>query len=305
MRPPQARVDNPMFGLGGMCVALAIFTATDTSAKWLLLAGLPVLQVVFVRFSVHFLLASLICIPREGMGVFRSHAPRFQAARAALLLGTTAFNFAALKYLPITITTAIFFSSPIMITIMSVLFLGERVGGRRVMAILVGFAGVLVVVQPWGAGFHPAMALSFCGLMCASGYFVLTRRLAGVESNATSQLWASGLAMVVLTPFGLSVWVWPETASAWAVLGLIGVFGASGHAIAVAAHRYADASNLAPMTYIQVIYATAAGYFIFGNLPSWATAIGTAIIIASGIYIWRRERFLMLQRRRVEVPASI
>ncbi|WP_050526140.1 DMT family transporter [Pseudorhodobacter aquimaris] len=304
MRAPQAREDNPMLGLGLMCMAVAIFTATDSSAKWLILAGLPIMQVVFTRFCVHFVLWSVVAIPREGLGAFRTSAPRVQAARALLLLGTTAFNFAALKYLPITMTTAIFFSSPITITIMSVLFLNERVGVRRVVAILVGFIGVLVVVQPWGAGFHPAMVLSLCGLLCVSGYFLLTRQLAGVDSNAASQLWVSGLATVVLAPFGLSVWVWPETMSAWVVLGLVGLFGATGHGIAVAAHRYADASNLAPMTYIQIIFVTAVGYFVFDNLPNWNTGIGTAIIISSGVYIWQRERTLMLRRRQAEVPTT-
>lgn len=300
MQIPQAREDKPMLGLGLMCLALAMFTSIDSSAKWLILSGLPILQVVFVRYAGHFIASALVCIPREGLGAFRSHAPKLQLLRAFMLLASTVFNFAALKYLPITVTTAINFSSPIVITILSILFLGERIGGRRVVAILVGFVGVMIVVQPWGAAFHPAMFLSLGGLLCASSYFVLTRRLAGVESNSTSQLWASGLATLALAPFGIAAWVWPAAGVDWFVLCMIGVFGASGHGIAVAAHRFADASSLAPMTYIQVIYATASGFFIFGNLPTWATAIGTAIIIASGVYIWRRERELMLKRRRVE-----
>ena len=300
---PKAREDKPMLGLGLMCVALAMFTSIDTSAKWLILVGLPVLQVVFVRYAGHFITSALAFIPKEGLGAFRSNAPKLQLLRAAFLLASTVFNFAALKYLPITITTAVYFASPIVITILSVVFLGERIGIRRVAAIVVGFVGVMVVVQPWGAAFHPAMFLSLGGLFCASGYFVLTRRLAGVESNSTSQLWASGLATMALAPFGLWVWVWPDTALGWGVMCMIGVFGATGHGIAVAAHRFADASSLAPMVYIQVIYATASGFFIFGNLPTWATAAGTTIIIASGIYIWRRERELLLQRRRVEVAA--
>ncbi len=303
MAIPQIREDEPMLGLGLMALALAMFTSIDTSAKWLILSGLPVMQVVFARYAGHFLTSALVFVPREGLGAFRSNAPKLQLLRAGLLLASTVFNFAALKYLPITITTAIYFSSPIIITILSVIFLSERIGGRRLAAILVGFAGVMVVVQPWGAAFHLAMFFSLGGLLCASSYFVLTRRLAGVENNSTSQLWAAGIATITLAPFGLAVWVWPQTGLDWLFLVMIGVFGATGHGVAVAAHRFADASSLAPMTYIQVIYATTSGYFIFGNLPTWATALGTAIIIASGIYIWQRERELMLQRRRVETAA--
>jgi len=303
MRPHQPREDRPMYGLGIMCLALAMFTSIDTSAKWLILSGLPILQVVFVRYAGHFLVSALIFVPREGWEAFRSNRPGLQFLRALLLLVSTAFNFAALKYLPITVTTAIYFASPIVITILSVLFLGERIGLKRALAILVGFGGVMVVVQPWGAGFHWAMWFSLGGLFCASGYFVLTRLLAGVEANSTSQLWAAGLSTLVMLPFGVMAWVWPQNLTQWLVLGGIGVFAAAGHGVAVAAHRFADASSLAPMTYIQVIYATASGFLIFGNLPGLATVIGTAIIIVSGAYIWQRERELMLQRRRVEAAA--
>lgn len=303
MRVAQPREDRPMYGLGIMCIVLALFTSIDTSAKWLILSGLPILQVVFVRYAGHFITSLLLFLPREGLGAFQSNNPKLQFSRAVVLLASTIFNFAALKYLPITVTTAIYFASPIVITILSVLFLKERIGGRRVAAILTGFGGVMVVVQPWGAGFHPAMLLSLSGLFCAASYFVITRRLAGLEANSTSQLWASGLATLTLLPFGLPGWIWPDTTGGWFALVFIGVFGAVGHSLAVAAHRFADASTLAPTTYIQVVYAAASGYLVFGNLPTWATLIGTIIIIASGVYIWRRERELMLERRRIETAA--
>jgi len=281
-----------MFGLGLMCVAVAMFTSIDTSAKWLILSGLPIMQVVFVRYAGHFIAALFMFIPREGLSAFRAVHPGLQFLRAIFLLLSTAFNFAALKYLPITVTTAIYFASPILITILSVLFLGERIGLKRILAILVGFGGVMIVVAPWGAAFHPAMFLSLSALCCASGYFVMTRKLAGVEANSTSQLWASGIATLALLPFGLPGWVWPDSITGWLVLSFIGLFAAVGHAFAVTAHRYADASSLAPVTYMQAIYATFAGLVVFGNVPGWNTAVGTAIIIASGIYIWQRERAL-------------
>jgi drug/metabolite transporter (DMT)-like permease len=292
MKPHQPREDRAMFGLGLMAVAVALFTSIDTSAKWLILSGLPIMQVVFVRYAGHFIAALIMFIPREGLSAFRAVHPGLQFLRAIFLLLSTAFNFAALKYLPITVTTAIYFASPILITILSVLFLGERIGLKRVLAILVGFGGVLIVVAPWGATFHPAMFLSLTALCCASGYFVMTRKLAGVEANSTSQLWAAGIATLALMPFGIPGWVWPDSVTGWFVLTFIGLFAAVGHAFAVTAHRYADASSLAPVTYMQAIYATFAGLVVFGNIPGWNTAIGTAVIIASGIYIWQRERAL-------------
>jgi drug/metabolite transporter (DMT)-like permease len=302
MRLSQAREDRPMLGLGMMCVTMALFTSVDSSAKWLILSGFPIMQVVLVRYAGHFTAALVFFMLREGPDAFRSNRPWMQFLRSVALLASTGFNFAALKYLPITVTTAIFFASPMVITLLSVLFLRERIGGRRIVAILVGFIGVLIVVQPWGAGFHPAMWFSVCALCCASGYFVLTRLLAGVEANSTSQLWASGLATLSFLPFGLAHWTWPESTTAWVVMCCIGLFAVVGHVIAVAAHRLADASVLAPVIYVQVIYATFSGYMLFGNLPTWATAVGTFVIVTSGVYIWRREQQLMLQRQAAVVP---
>ena len=157
-------------------------------------------------------------------------------------------------------------------------------------AIVVGFLGVTIAVQPWGAGFHPAIFLSIGGLSCASLYFVMTRLLAGIETNATSQLWTSGLATACIAPFALGAWTWPETAVGYAVLAGIGAFGAVGHSFATIAHRFADASILAPVVYVQFLFAAAAGYLLFATVPTVWTLIGAVVIMGSGIYIWRRER---------------
>ncbi len=273
-----------------MGLAILLFTGIDTSAKWLTIAGLPVIQIVFMRYLGHFLYANLIYLPQEGLSAFRSHAPRRQLLRSTFLFGSTIFNFLGLKYLPITVTTTIGFAQPIVITLLAIPILGETVGLRRIIAVCVGFTGVLVVAQPWGAEFHPAMLFNLCALVIASLYFIMTRMLAGIESNATQQLWASGLASVVLAPFALNVWVWPDSGLEWLVLVIIGGFGATGHIAATTAHRYADASILAPMIYTQIFMAAAVGIVVFNTWPTVYTLGGGAIIIASGLYIWQRER---------------
>ena len=277
-------------GLAAMGLAVCFFTMIDTSAKWLVLAGLPALQVVFARYAMHFVLALVVFVPREGVQSFRSHAPKRQFLRSLFLFGSTILNFTALKYLPITVTTTIMFAGPIVVTLLAIPLLGEKVGIHRIVAVCVGFFGVLFVMQPWGADFHPAMLLNIGALCVASMYFVMTRMLAGIESNATSQLWSSGLATVCLMPFALSVWVWPTEVATWVFFGLIGIFGGVGHILAVAAHRRADASILAPVIYIQIVLASVAGIVFFNTWPTVWTLGGGAIIIAAGIYIWHRER---------------
>ncbi len=284
------REDRTALGVAVMCLAVACFTCIDASAKWLITAGLAPLQVVFVRYAGHFLISVAIYGPQGGMGDFRSRAPRRQALRSGFLFGGTIFNFFALQHLPITLTTTIFFAAPILVTLAAIPVLGEKVGIRRVLAVCAGFAGVMITVQPWGAGFDPAIFYSLGALCCASGYFVMTRMLAGVESNATSQLWSAGLATVCLAPFGIVQWVAPGDGRTLLVMALIGSFGAFGHIAATFAHRMADASILAPVVYIQIVLAAVAGIVLFGTWPTvWALG-GGLVIIASGLYIWYRER---------------
>lgn len=290
----EPREDRLALGIILMAIAVLFFTLIDTSAKWLILGGLPALQVVFARYAGHFLGAILFYVPRNGVGAFRSEKPLLQFLRSAFLLFSTVFNFAALHYLPITITTTIFFTGPIVVTIMSIPILGEKVGIRRLTAVIVGFFGILVVMQPWGAQWHPAMFLSIGAMTCASSYFILTRLLAGKESNATSQLWSSGLATICFIPIIGSIWVWPDTVMGYVVLICIGGFGLLGHSLATFAHRLADASILAPVVYLQMLFATAAGVLVFATPPTIYTLIGGSIVIAAGIYIWWRERQLKL-----------
>jgi len=285
----QPREDKTAAGVVLMALAVVFFTCIDASAKWLLIAGLPPLQVVFARYLGHLIYALVYYIPQEGRHALHTRRPRIQLLRSVFLLGSTILNFFALSHLPITVTTTIAFSTPILVTLLAIPVLGERVGIRRIVAVCVGFTGVLVVTQPWGAVWHPAMLYSLGSLTMASIYFITTRMLAGVETDATQQLWPSGLATLALAPFVLGGWVWPEGPVQWAVFCAIGLFGMTGHVLANKAHRWADASILSPMIYTQLFLAAFASILVFGIWPTIWTLGGGVIIIASGLYIWYRE----------------
>lgn len=290
MSAPIPREDRAAAGVVTMFFAVVFFTCIDSSAKWLVLGGLPVMQVVFVRYFGHFLYAMIFYLPKERGEVFVSRAPFKQFLRSLFLFGSTICNFFALQSLPITMTTTIMFAGPIVVTLLAIPTLGEKVGMRRIGAVCVGFIGVLVVVQPWGAEFQPAMFFSLAALVIASLYFIMTRMLAGVETNATQQVWSSGFASIALAPFALSVWVWPVSGLQWAIMFLIGGFGMLGHSLATMAHRWADASLLAPMVYSQIFLAAVVGILVFSTWPTLWTLAGGLIIVASGLYIWQRER---------------
>lgn len=289
---PAPREDRRLFAIGIVLSSYVFFTLCDTAAKWLTLSGMPPLQVGFIRYATQLAFVLGMTLPRQGFEVFRTQAPVLQIIRAAMLLGMTAFNFFALVYLPLTVTSAIAFGMPLLITALSVPLLGEQVGWRRWMAILIGFAGLLIIVQPGGDTFHWAVFLALGSISCGALYFILTRKLAGTSSTLTMQLYGGLVGTLVLLPFALGNWVWPQNGWTWIAFFGVGLAAMTGHSISIIAHRFAPASVLAPFAYSQIIWMTLSSWLIFAEPPTIWLFIGGPIVIGSGLYIWLRERAL-------------
>ena len=292
MSLPKPREDRAALGVGIALACFFIFTCMDTTAKYLAGQGYSPLQVAFFRYAFHFLPVLIWFLPREGRQITRAARPGIQVLRALCLLASTVLNFFAVRYLPLPVTISIFFTSPLIISLLAIPILGERIGIRRLSAILVGFVGVLVITQPWSVEFHPAFFLSFGAVTGASLYFILTRLVAGADTNATSQFYAAGIATFLLVPPVIAVWITPETPLHLGLFALNGLLGFTGHALITQAYRYAQASTLAPVVYSQMFYATLLSWLVFSAVPGANTYIGAAIIIGSGLYIWLRERQL-------------
>jgi len=290
--PIAPQEERRLLGIGLVLMAYLFFVCLDSSAKWLGLAGLPALQIMFVRYAVHCGLATVINLPSKGMDLLRSNNFKLEILRSLALVASTLCNFTAVRYLPLTVTGAIGFTVPLIVTALSVLLLREQVGWRRWTAIGVGFIGVLIIVRPGSNVFHPATLLSVGGAFAYAAYAMLTRRLAGVDSAGTQQFYGAVLPTLVLPPFALASWTWPTETIDWVVLCLIGVIGFTGHQFITVAHRFAPASTLAPFAYGQILFFTAASWFIFNQPPDVWLFIGAPIVIASGLYVWLRERAL-------------
>jgi drug/metabolite transporter (DMT)-like permease len=280
---------NRLVGIGIVSSTYLLFTLLDGSAKWLV-GTMPVIMVVWLRFAMHALMASALLLPLRGRALVRTRYWRWHLARAVMFVAMTGINFWALQYLQLTVTSSIFFTVPIIIAVISATFLGEKLDAGRWAAILAGFAGVLVIVQPWSADFHPAMLASVVNAILYAIFMLMTRRLAAYESAETIQYLPAVGAALLLTPFALAAWEWPDTALEWTVACLLGVFGATGHYLLALAHRYAAASVIAPFVYQQVVYMAIFGYVVFGDLPGASIWIGATIVVASGLYLFHRER---------------
>ncbi len=297
MSRPEAVNTNLALAAALMLLVYFLFTGMDTTAKFLAMAGIAPMQVVFMRYFWHFIGAIVVSGPREGQSLFRSNAPGLQIARGLSVLVSSILNFTAVFYLPLPVTISMFMASPLLVCLLSVPMLGEKLGPRRLTAIAIGFVGVLVITEPWRADLHWAIFLSFGALVASALYSVLTRRVAHLDSNGTSQVFISAIPALVIAPFGLWLWVWPANWLEWALLVAMGLVGVLGHSLMNHAHRLAQVSALAPLVYVQMIYATVLSWAIFAQMPSTNTVIGTAIIVASGFYIWWREGQLARMRR--------
>ena len=215
--------DRRLLGIGMMLAAYLCYTIIDSCAKLMTQAGMPTMEVVFVRYAGQFILVLAFFLPQQGIrALTATRNLKVEIVRGLCLLGSTITNFLALTYLPLTVTSAISFTMPLILCALSIPMLGETVGWRRWAAIGVGFAGVLIIVRPGTEAFHPAVILSLITAVFSALYNLLTRKLAGVDSVMTQQFWASAVATLCIAPFSLGGWVWPHDPFVWSLFIGIG-----------------------------------------------------------------------------------
>jgi drug/metabolite transporter (DMT)-like permease len=285
-------------GIGLMCLALAVFSCLDTTAKYMATsAELPVTQVVWVRFLSQFifivLVTGLLALPR----LMTTRKLGFQLTRSALMLVSTVLNFMALRHLQLDQTQTVSFLAPFIVALLGGPCLGEWVGWRRMMAILVGFCGILVVVRPGFVEFEPALMLALGGVLCYAIFILITRYLTTYDAPEVTLFYSLVAGTVLMAPFAIVEWVWPTSAKIWALLLSMGVWGGIGHYIFILAYRHAPAAILAPFIYLGLITHALGGWLVFGQVPDRWTLAGAAIVIASGVYLIHRERVRTSERQ--------
>ena len=288
---PRARSEEAARRLAGialMMATLVCFTGIDTSAKWLA-RDLPPLEITFFRYCGAFLLSALVFNPVTSRHAWRSGRPGLQAFRALMLLGSTLFNFMALRSLQLAETMSIVFAVPFVVAILSVPLLGEKVGRGRWGAIVLGFVGVLLVTRPTPSHFDPAMLWAFGNVGCYAFYVIVTRLLSRVDSAASLLVWSAGLPVLFLAPFMPAIWVMPSGATAWVLLAATGACGALGHFFLILAFSRAPASMLSPFIYTQIVWMTLSGWLVFGDVPGGWTIAGASVVVASGLWLVRLE----------------
>lgn len=286
---PRPLSAQRLTGIALMCAALICFSCLDAMVKWVNQSVDP-LVTVWARYVSGVFLTALVINPWTQPGFLRTKRLHLQIIRSVLMLLTTLCNFVALRYLQLTETTSILFSTPLIVALLAGPMLGERIGLGRLLAIGTGLIGVLVVMRPGLGVMHPAALLALAGAVSYAFYGVITRMLAAHDSSSTTTFYSSFAGVVLMTPLLPWFWTTPPSALTWILLLMTGALGSFGHWLLVLAHARAPAAILSPFIYTQIVWMLALGYILFGDWPNPWTMVGAAIVIASGLYLLYRER---------------
>lgn len=288
-------------GLVIMVGSVMLLPTMDAIAKYLAMAGLMAPgQVTFYRFFFQLLATAPIVVMLGGRAALRPKRLWLNLLRGVLLASASLCYFTAVKFMPLADSIAIFFVEPFILTALSALVLGEKVGWPRWLAIAVGFLGAIIVVDPSFDRFGAVALLPLATATLFASYMLMNRALGTRDSPLVMQYVAGiggsaflGAALLVggagigAADFEPSL---PGSPAVWALVLMLGVTSAYVHLLIVWAFQKAPASLLAPFQYVEIISATLLGYIFFANFPSLSKLLGIAIIIASGLFIFLRER---------------
>lgn len=261
--------------------AAACFSALDTTTKYVS-AWVPLLMALWFRYAFQAVATTLAVLPLRGMAAWRTLHPRFQCLRGVLLLTSSLFAFASLKYMPVGEFTAIVMIAPLVITLLAATVLKERVSPMRWALVAGGFAGTVVIIRPGGEAFNWASLLPL-GLVASNAWFqVLTSKLARTEDPMTMHLytgWVGTLIASLALPF---VWTALPGVGLWVALCFMGLMATVGHFFLILAYQRTPAATLTPFLYTQIAFAMLGGWLVFAHVPDGWSLAGMALIAACG-----------------------
>lgn len=288
---------HALAGIALLVASVACFAVLDTTTKFISLS-VPLLMALWFRYAFQAIATTVAVLPRRGRLLFRTAHPKYQCLRGALLLTMSILAFFSLKYMPVGEFTAIVMITPLVMTLMASLKLGERVSLLRWALVIGGFTGTLIIIRPGGDSFSWAMLLPV-GLVVSNSWFqILTSHMARTEDPVTMHFytgWVGTLLISLVLPFA---WTSLDSWTLWAGLGLMGLMGTVGHFMMILAYARAPVSTLTPFLYAQIGFAMLGGWLAFSHVPDRTSMVGIAMIAvcgAAGAWLAVRERKVIVQ----------
>ncbi len=296
--------DRVLLGISCMIAFSAIAPIMDAFAK-ATPDYIPVMEILAFRFGIQ-----ALCLLPLALGLRMAHraGPRelgLHMMRAVLIVVATGLFFTAIRYMPIANAIAIFFVEPFILTLLGGLLLGEDVGWRRIVACMVGFGGAIFVIQPSFQDLGLVALFPLGTALCFALYMVMTRNMARATHPITLQAYTALAAMVIIGPLLLAFDgtgnalldpAMPQGFAVWTLLA-VGLLSTVSHLFISFSVRLAPAATVAPLQYLEIVAATAVGYWWFGDFPDTLTWVGIVIIVGSGLYVFARERLQSVRRR--------
>ncbi len=292
---PAAMAENPLLGIALMIAAMFVVPAMDAIAK-ILSADYPVMQVVWARYFFHSLILLPVVLLRYRPSDLIPPRPALQILRGGFLLVSTLLFFGAIAVMPLADAIALVFVYPLVVTALSPLVLGEKVGLFRYSAVFLGFVGALIIIRPGSDTLQWSALMALAAAVVYAFYSLTTRKLSGTAPPLVTLTYTALLGSLVMTALLPAFWVTPSLQDLGLML-LMGAIAALGHWLVIKAYEHASASVIAPFGYSEIIMATAIGFVLFGDFPDGWTWAGVAVVVSSGVVIsWRESR--LAQRRR-------
>jgi drug/metabolite transporter (DMT)-like permease len=268
--------------------AMLCFAGMDAISKWLV-ADYAVTQMMWIRSALFFLFAWFV-VRKQGLrAALCSKRPGLQIVRSLVAIVEGAAFVLAFRYLPLADTHAVGATSPLIVIALGILFLGERAGLARWLAVATGFVGVMLIVRPGFRTIEWPLLIPLAGALLWATYQLLTRLNSRFDSPSTSLLWSAIVAFIATSFVGPLEWTWP-TPAAWALMAVISLIGAIAHYALIKALDYAEAGAVQPYAYTLLVWATLLGWLVFGDVPDGWTILGASIVVASGLYTWHHDR---------------
>lgn len=290
-----ARPQAHALGIGLMCAGMLSVTTQDTIGKYLGTLDLPVLSIVWGRYMFA-TLAMVVLLPFVNWRrMVVSKFPLIELLRGLFTTGATLMLITAVQFIGLAEAVGIALIAPLLITALAVPILGERVGWRRWAAVIIGSSGALLIARPGLGVMHPASLLVVGTAFCFAMYQCLTRKIAHREDPYAQLFYVNAIGALIMSVVVLFDWQTPSTEQlGWMVgMGSVALFS---HFMIIYALTFAPSSVLAPFHYTQMLFATAIGFLVFGDLPDIWTFIGAGIVIGAGLFTVYRETRVRQQR---------
>lgn len=291
--PPQ------LVGIIAMSIAGAVFSVHDAITKYLA-PSYPISEIIFFRQLSATILLTIYVQFTAGLGTLKVKRSGLQTLRASLFVISTTLIAISVSVLPLATALAIIFASPLLVAALSAATLGEPVGPRRWLAIILGFIGVLIIIRPGDASFSWLLLIPVAAASASALRDLVTRVLHRTDNTNAILFW-SNIAILIAVPFSIPLIPWKMVAPTdIAILVTAGALNLTAHFLTITALRLGDAALVTPFRYVSLVFAALIGYVVWDHVPDQWTILGAAIIVAAGIYLVIREGQVRRQAEKAQ-----